>query len=424
MPELWLTYIDEYGADRRVPADGDVFTIGRHSENDLCIPDPGLSRDHLRIEREGNAIKIRDMGSSNGTELNGTRLNEPAYLNDGDVITLGGAVALRVEIKKEAARGAAPASAAAASPKVASPVKTAVTSEEPASGIPFVFLIAAPILGLIVVIFAAGLIYIFNSSGSSSARANDDIEFDDDPPITPRNNDRKADNDPTPSRTAETIPVTDSSPSNSSGSNSAPPPPPPTGLAAVEENAALFLRRIAHNDPRAFITAEQAKRLDAKIKQVASSPALAANIEAAASGSARITSLAREHNLKPQFVAVAAIANLGSRSGDPAKTAESMIGTLGKLSTHLGTEFGEDALLVIAAYRQGEAGEFLRMRNMLQQLSNQYPETTRVIRTIWFLQQNQKITAAEFDNALTFLAIGTITQNPKAFGVNAKALTL
>jgi hypothetical protein len=210
MPELWLTYIDEYGADRRVPADGDVFTIGRHSENDLCIPDPGLSRDHLRIEREGNAIKIRDMGSSNGTELNGTRLNEPAYLNDGDVITLGGAVALRVEIKKEAARAAAPASAVAASPKVASPVKTAVTSEEPASGIPFVFLIAAPILGLIVVIFAAGLIYIFNSSGSSSARANDDIEFDDDPPATPRNNDRKADNDPTPSRTAETVPVTDS----------------------------------------------------------------------------------------------------------------------------------------------------------------------------------------------------------------------
>jgi hypothetical protein len=39
------------------------------------------------------------------------------------------------------------------------------------------------------------------------------------------------------------------------------------------------------------------------------------------------------------------------------------------------------------------------------------------------LQQNGKITQAEFDNAVTFLAIGTIVQNPKAFGVNAEAIT-
>ena len=97
---------------------------------------------------------------------------------------------------------------------------------------------------------------------------------------------------------------------------------------------------------------------------------------------------------------------------------------LGKLSTHLGTEFGEDALLVIAAYRQGEAGEFLRMRNMLQSLSNQFPDSSRAIRTIWFLEENKKITVTEFDAALTFLAIGAITQNPQAFGVNAKALAL
>jgi len=284
-------------------------------------------------------------------------------------------------------------------------------------------LIAAPILGLIVVVFAIGLIYIFSGGNTSSTHAGDDIEYDDDPPATPRPG-RDDDNDgPVADRTPDTSPTASSLPTP--GNLSVPSPsPPPQGLGSVEENAASFLRPIAHNDPRAFITSAQAKRLESKINQVAAAPSLAANINAAASGSSRITALARENNLKPQFVAVAGIWHLAGRSGDPAKSAEAMMPVLGKLSTHLGTEFGEDALLVIAAYRQGEAGEFLRMRNMLQSLSNQFPDSSRAIRTIWFLEENKKITAAEFDAALTFLAIGAITQNPQAFGVNAKALAL
>ena len=422
MPKLWLTYIDENGSDRRIAVSGDVFTIGRHSENDLCIPDPALSRDHVRIESEGDSFKIRDLGSSNGTEINGIRLSDTEYLKDRDVITLGGAVTVRVEVEKDAP--VRPERAAARSGNVVSAGSTpAAAAPAPASSsIPFGLLIAAPILGLIVVVFAIGLIYIFSGSSSPNTRAGDDIEYDDDPPATPRNI-RDDDASPVPDRTPDTSPTVSSSPT--SGSLSGPTPsPPPQGLGAIEENAASFLRRIAHNDPRAFITTAQAKRLEAKIKQVAASPSLAENINTAGSGSSRIAALARENSLKPQFVAVAGIWHLAGRSGDPAKSAEAMMPVLGKLSTHLGTEFGEDALLVIAAYRQGEAGEFLRMRNMLQSLSNQFPDSSRAIRTIWFLEENRKITASEFDAALTFLAIGAITQNPQAFGVNAKALAL
>jgi hypothetical protein len=60
---------------------------------------------------------------------------------------------------------------------------------------------------------------------------------------------------------------------------------------------------------------------------------------------------------------------------------------------------------------------------MLQDLANKFPESPRAIRTIWFLQKNGKITQSEFDGALNFLAVGTISQNPKEFGVNAEALT-
>jgi hypothetical protein len=127
--------------------------------------------------------------------------------------------------------------------------------------------------------------------------------------------------------------------------------------------------------------------------------------------------------LQPAFLAAAAITKLGSSRGDVAKTAQSMAATLDKLRTQIGSELAEDTLLMIAAYDQGEAGDFLKMRNMLQDLSNKFPDSSRSIRTIWFLQQNGKITQSEFDMAVTFLAIGTISQNPKAFGVNAEALS-
>ena len=66
----------------------------------------------------------------------------------------------------------------------------------------------------------------------------------------------------------------------------------------------------------------------------------------------------------------------------------------------------------------------MKMRNMLQDIATKSSESPRTIRSIWFLEKEGKITKTEFEKALTFLAIGTITQNPKAYGVNAEALTL
>src|SRR5688572_384834 len=119
-----------------------------------------------------------------------------------------------------------------------------------------------------------------------------------------------------------------------------------------------------------------------------------------------------------------AVAKLGGNRGDVVQAAQGMADVLDKLSVQLGNEFGEDSLLIIAAYGQGAAGDTMKMRNMLQDLANKFPESSRAIRTIWFLQKNGKITQSEFDSALSFLAIGTISQNPKEFGVNAEALTL
>ncbi len=77
--------------------DRPVTTIGRSSLNDLAISDKMLSRQHARIIRDGNGgLSVEDMGSRNGTYLNGERLVSLQPLKSGDRITVGG-VTLKVE---------------------------------------------------------------------------------------------------------------------------------------------------------------------------------------------------------------------------------------------------------------------------------------------------------------------------------------
>nr|WP_153869063.1 MULTISPECIES: FHA domain-containing protein [Myxococcaceae] len=63
--------------------------IGRGPENELVLPDAGVSRRHARIYAQGGALLVEDVGSANGTELNGVLLEGPQALEDGDCICLG-----------------------------------------------------------------------------------------------------------------------------------------------------------------------------------------------------------------------------------------------------------------------------------------------------------------------------------------------
>jgi len=65
------------------------ITIGRLPTNDVSIPDQQVSRHHANITWENDRFVIRDLGSANGTAVNGTHLTGPCPLRDGDVIGLG-----------------------------------------------------------------------------------------------------------------------------------------------------------------------------------------------------------------------------------------------------------------------------------------------------------------------------------------------
>jgi hypothetical protein len=64
------------------------FVIGRSRECDLRVEDGNASRRHAEITREGDTYVVVDLGSTNGTELNGRRIRREE-LADGDRITIG-----------------------------------------------------------------------------------------------------------------------------------------------------------------------------------------------------------------------------------------------------------------------------------------------------------------------------------------------
>ena len=68
-----------------------VTTIGRSPDNDIAFPeDANVSRFHAEIEARGSEFCLIDLGSSNGTEVNGARVTGEKFLSPGDVVVLGG----------------------------------------------------------------------------------------------------------------------------------------------------------------------------------------------------------------------------------------------------------------------------------------------------------------------------------------------
>jgi hypothetical protein len=69
---------------------GQSTTIGRAPENEIVVPNQEVSRRHARIVVVDSGYVLRDLGSPNGTFVNGTRVTSDQRLRDGDKITVGG----------------------------------------------------------------------------------------------------------------------------------------------------------------------------------------------------------------------------------------------------------------------------------------------------------------------------------------------
>jgi sigma-B regulation protein RsbU (phosphoserine phosphatase) len=88
MPELSILTPD--GQSTPIKLAGRRVALGRSATNDLSFPeDNGLSRQHLVFERDDAGWRVVDVGSKNGTVVNGRRIDGPTPLKPGDQILAG-----------------------------------------------------------------------------------------------------------------------------------------------------------------------------------------------------------------------------------------------------------------------------------------------------------------------------------------------
>ena len=86
----YLTIIASDGKSFRRDIDAEVLKIGRSSKNDVNLSfDLSLSRFHAEVSRRNGRYFVADVGSRNGTSLNGKPVSKPEELQVGDRITLG-----------------------------------------------------------------------------------------------------------------------------------------------------------------------------------------------------------------------------------------------------------------------------------------------------------------------------------------------
>ncbi len=86
---LKLIIEDDEGRKTVVPFVRDEITIGRQEGNTIRLTERNVSRRHARLLRSAGAVKIEDLGSSNGIRVNGDRISGLVQIVDGDLIQIG-----------------------------------------------------------------------------------------------------------------------------------------------------------------------------------------------------------------------------------------------------------------------------------------------------------------------------------------------
>lgn len=72
------------------PLESNLLTIGRGLNNDIVLEDPRISRQHAQVRFRSRRFLISDLGSTNGTYVNGVPVTTEQILRHGDIVSLGG----------------------------------------------------------------------------------------------------------------------------------------------------------------------------------------------------------------------------------------------------------------------------------------------------------------------------------------------
>jgi FHA domain len=143
-----LVIHDRAGAGSEHPLD-DQLTLGREEGRaDLVLDDPGVSRLHARFAVDNGSVVVEDLGSSNGTYVNGQRISGPVELGAEDEVQLGGTVL--------SVGGAAPATEVQPAPGKRPAPKRLAPSPTERGNIPALAAVFLGPLSILLLLFSSG----------------------------------------------------------------------------------------------------------------------------------------------------------------------------------------------------------------------------------------------------------------------------
>lgn len=389
--ELTLFFSDDRGQEQEISVRANPFTIGRQEGNELVIPDASLSRRHALITMFNDVAQLSDCGSQNGTFLNGKPLSGNAVLQNGDVITVGHSCQLRVRLTEKAAAPVAPPPVAL--PKAAPPVSQPAPPP-PATNQAESLSLSPTMLALLatgaIVLIAGVLILVVALRKPKPMVKQDDIVF------------AASTATATPSESTATA----ASATTTSTSDQ------------LETSLRQVIRNISNDQSYPFAPAV----LDAvrsKATQFAT-PTLANSLRAIAARSREAGDQIRAQGLQPALLVFMALADTnGGQAGDPLAVARQAMEEVQFLRGHFGSDFADQTLLVVAAYKIPGGS---KKSHPLLPVLNRLVRNPQTDRNVWFLRDKGALSDAAYDFVLRFLAYGAIAQNPRQFGLDAPAL--
>lgn len=396
--DVKLTIYEGNGQVRDIPVTSRRLSIGRGTDNDLPIDDQGLSRRHLLLDIFDDAVQLTDCGSQNGTMVNRQPLVGSTMLKDGDSILIGYACDIRVQIRRLAnANNGGPRKVYSGGPTNFS-TGSSGSSTSPNTGSNNVLIIA---LGSIIGIFiVAGLLVILLHNGEGSPNKNTQKNIDIVvPPIEPKGNDNPKIDGQENNNQDPTINDTTRPPANKS----------------VDELGAKVLGRLT-KDKQKYIFSEPALRdINQMIERLKGSGNTASAIASIRQRKSRIAETAKRLGLESGFGVYAVLAESESRGPD---AEAAILNDLAFVSTTIGAGTAENALVSLAAYKEGRGT--VKSHPLIVRIRGKVDPQTQ--RNVWYLHEHKFISDEQYNFVLKFIALGIIAENPRFFGINTEPL--
>ncbi len=191
-------------------------------------------------------------------------------------------------------------------------------------------------------------------------------------------------------------------------------------LRRIEEHAKQVMRRISR-DSRPYSFSESSLReIQTRTIELSRSSQLSGSLRDLQARGDQVGASAAKEGLQPSLVMLVGLAlTNGGESGDCVTEAVKAVPMLATLNKTFGSNDGDSCLILIAAFQEGPGTK--RSHPLLRRI-NQVVTNPMTERNVWYLNEQNTLSAAAYALVLDTIAFGVITRNPREFGFENEPL--